>query len=89
MVQSTVNYSWFTQISSDSTLRSIKPMLSCTSSYKLTKGKSQSGHQNLDSVIKKKDKLWNGVEQWATYPTPLRQFRVIVTIIYASNEVAK
>ena len=42
-------------------------MLSCTSSNKLSKGKkSQRVPQNLDN--EKDDRLWNGVERWATYP---------------------
>ena len=43
-------------------------MLSCTSSNKLTRGKNQRVPQNL--VNPKNGRTLNGVEHWATYPTP-------------------
>ena len=66
-------------------------MLSCTSSNKLTKGKSQRVSQNLNNQ-KIQGSLFR-VEHWATYPTKYdlfnRQdkyvyFRTLVTLLHSS-----
>ena len=51
-------------------------MLSCTSSNKLTRVKNQRVPQNLYNP--KMDVLWNGVEHWATYPTPTTSLLIMI-----------